>query len=251
MSEIRSADIERLLAALAAEGPAFHLGGRERWDVSPGTLRLLDSLLSPALRTLEVGVGVSTVVFAAHGTDHRAISPALDEFEAVQSWCADHEVDTARIEFLEGLSDSVLPGLTRQVDLALIDGAHAFPLPVVDFHFVRRLVKVGGVLVLDDLPIPSMGVVYEFLRGEPNWTQLGLADHRAAAFRRTAPDPAGDPWGDQAFNRSYPDYSFLPVAERVTVTAGSYLAHSPFVKRVRARFPAVQRLVPAARKLLR
>ncbi len=233
---------DAVLTELFAEAPTLHRGGSERWDVSRGTLRLLADLVKPGHATLEVGVGVSTIMFAALGSAHRAISPAPAEFVAVRQWCADHGIDTDRLQLLTGLSDCVLPDLKGAVDLALIDGAHAFPIPIVDFHFVRRLVRVGGVLVLDDLPIPSMAEVYRFLSTEPTWARVALVDNRAAAFRRLAADPAGDPWGDQAYNRTYPDYSFLPPLTRYMVASEAYVKHSSAVRGLRSRVAPLDRL---------
>ncbi len=49
-----------------------------------------------------------------------------------------------------------------------------------------------------------------------------MADERAAAFRRVAPDPDLRDWKDQPFNKGWPNYSFLPLAPRAKMTAEEY-----------------------------
>jgi predicted O-methyltransferase YrrM len=241
-------DVMRVITALERERPSFHSSGTARWDASGGTLRLLAKHLAPGVRTLEVGVGATTAVFAAAGATHTMISPAGDEVSAVLDWCAAHAIGTDRLTFAVGLSQEVLPRLREPVDLALIDGAHGFPVPVLDFAHVRPLVRVGGVLVLDDVPIPSVALVHSFLVSDPAWQRLAVVDQRAAAFRRLEADPEGDPWGDQAMNAGYPDYSFLPAGERVRVRVRQALATAGPIRRARAAVPVLDRAARAARR---
>lgn len=241
----RMADV---LRRLQREKPQLHGGGQRRWDVSLGTLEALARMASRTERTLEVGCGVSTIVFAAAGTSHVAISPAPDEFERILQYCAAIGVDTRRVDFRQGSSAEVLPALDDEFDLALIDGAHSFPHPVVDFHYVSRLLRPGGVLLLDDVPIPSVGLVYRFLVTEPGWELLELIDDRAAAFRLRGSLADGDPWGEQAQNASYPDYSFLPLGRRIRVEAVGRLARSQLMAAARRRFPRLDRLAPRLRR---
>ena len=57
------------------------------------------------------------------------------------------------VEFYEDRSDLILPKLAgegRQFDFAFIDGDHNFEAVFLDVVFVDRLLKPGGVVVLDD-----------------------------------------------------------------------------------------------------
>lgn len=223
---------------LLADRPAFHGYGAMHWDVSRGTLDLLVDLARPGLRSAEVGLGVSTVVLAAAGGTHDAVGPARHEFDRIAEYCALIGVDLSRTTFHHGPSDRVLPGLDGSFDLVLIDGAHAFGYPVVDFHFLSRLLTVGGILVLDDLPIPSVQGLYRFLLSEPHWQRVALVDDRAAAFRLSAPLPAGDPWQEQPINDSYPDYSFLPWQRRLLRQARRRAARSARLRDLVTRYRA-------------
>lgn len=209
-----------VVARLLGDQPSFHLGGERDWSALPGTLRLIDGLVSPGDRTLETGSGASTVVFAASGADHTAISPDPGEHDRIAAYCDRIGISVSRVTFRAGPSDEVLPALGQEpaLDVAFIDGKHAFPHPVVDFHFVERRLAVGGVLVLDDVPIRAVRVVYDFLSTASAWRAVGVADDRAAAFRKLEPAPADDDWRFQRLNRSYPDYSFVPLQRRARLS---------------------------------
>jgi len=231
--------VQRLLT----DKPMFHRGGEARWDALPETLEAIRSAAHRGASTLEVGVGVSTVVFAAAGTSHVAISPDPAEHELVQAYCRSIGVDDSGIHFVEGLSDDVLPSLLsrqRTLDLALVDGAHSFPVPVIDWYYVTRALKVGGKLFMDDIPIPAVAQVLRQMVLEPNWRLDGIFDDRAAAFTLLAAPPAGDDWPAQPFNKGYPDFSFVSGPRRLRLEATFRLRE--LRRSAGARHPGLRRL---------
>lgn len=213
----------RALERLVAERPAFHsvAGEPQVWNALPGTLALIGERVSAGDRTLETGAGASTVMFAAAGARHLAISPWADEHRRIVAWCEAQEIPTAELGFAAGPSDDVLPGLPADdvLDVAFIDGKHSFPHPVVDWHYVTRRLRVGGVLILDDIPIPAVAVVLGAMRADPAWRVLEYRDERCAALEKLADPPAGDNWSAQPFNRGFPDLSFLPAPRRGLLAA--------------------------------
>lgn len=231
-----------IVKQLLTDKPSFHLGGELRWDALPETLEAIRKFARNAERTIETGVGASTVVFAAAGTHHTAISPAVAEHERVLEYCQKIGIDASRITFIEGLSDDILPSLLdrgRTLDMAFIDGAHSFPFPEVDWYYIARSLKVGGRMLLDDIPIPAIAYVFRHMSLEPNWRLEGIFDERAAAFTLLAP-PAPEDWSQQPFNKGYPDLRFLSLPKRLRLTAVYR------VKRLRhdvgQRYPALHRL---------
>lgn len=199
--------VQRLLT----DRPSFHLGGMAHWYSLPQTLAAIRASVKPGDVTLETGVGASTVVFAAGGASHTSISPDAGEHERVREYCRQIGVDTSGLTFIEGFSDEILPSLLgrdRSLDVAFIDGAHSFPFPEVDWHYVTRALKIRGKLLMDDIPIPAVAPLYRHMALEPNWRVDAVLDDRAAAFTLlAAPEP--EDWPGQPFNRGYPDYRFI------------------------------------------
>jgi hypothetical protein len=234
---------------LLSDRPAFHLGGECQWNSLPQTLQAICRVVEPGHITLETGVGASTVVFAACGAHHTAISPEGEEHRRVLEYCQQIGVDTSRLKFVEGLSDDVLPSiLTRErtLDVAFIDGAHSFPFPEVDWFYATRSLKVGGHLLMDDVPIPAVTPLFRLMRLEPtNWQFDGIMDNRAAAFTLLAASEQ-EYWPGQRFNDGYPDYSFAKLPTRVRLRAEFRIG------RLRAaitrRYPSVARTYRGVRK---
>lgn len=232
----------------------FHLADRQTsyakpgeaviWNALPDTLSFIAENVQPGDRTLEIGSGATTVVFAAAGAAHTAISPVPHEHDRIGEYCRSIGVPVTGVSFIGESSDAVLPGLSQseQLDFALIDGTHAFPYAVVEWHYLRRLLRPGGILVLDDVPIPAVAPVYRFLRADPDWSLIRHLDRRTAAFMKLRETPPGQTWRDQAFNAGYPDYSFLPLAERIPTTVRA---------RKRAARAALGRRLPVLRRFRR
>lgn len=202
---------------LLTDKPSFHMSGDAQWDCTPGTLEGILRSVKNGASTIETGAGASTVVFAAAGAAHTAISPDPDEHQRIREYCERIGVDHSCVNFIVGLSDDVLPALLgrdRKLDAAFIDGAHSFPFPQVDWHYISRALKVGGRMLLDDIPIPAVAPVFRFMALEPNWRLDAIFDDRAAAFTLlAAPEP--EDWTNQRFNRGYPDYSFTALPRRL------------------------------------
>jgi predicted O-methyltransferase YrrM len=227
---------------LAAERPAFHghVGEETVWNLVPEALRLIAGVVEEGDRTLEVGSGASTVVFVAAGGRHTAISPFADEHRRIREYLAGAGIDDGRLETIAGRSQEILPTLElpEPVDVALIDGLHKFPHPAVDFHYAARLLRVGGSLLLDDVPIPSVGVVFRFLRTDPGWQLVDVAGDRVALFRKLSEPAGGDDWGAQPFNARM-DYGFVAPWRRVRLRARDGVTglagRNPWMGRARRR----------------
>jgi predicted O-methyltransferase YrrM len=232
-----------IVQRVLGDKPSFHKSGTARWDALPKTLEAVRDATRAGDVTLEVGVGVSTVVFTAMGARHTAISPDPSEHELVRQYCKEIGVDDSRLEFAVGMSDDVLPSLLtrdRTLDVALVDGGHSFPIPIVDWHYVTRALKVGGKLLLDDIPVPVVAQAFKHMRLELNWRLDGVFDNRAAAFTLLAEPAAEDDWLHQPYNAGYPDYSFVPAPQRVQLLTGYRLRDMR--RSLGRRYPALRGL---------
>jgi precorrin-6B methylase 2 len=217
--------VDRLLR----DKPIFHVHGTAQWDASPDTLRAIQRTVRDGSRTLEIGCGASTVVFVAAGARHTAISIEADEHERVRAYLRTIGVDDANFHSFVGWSDHILPAFDlkpRSLDIALIDGAHGFPYPIIDWHFVSAALKVGGKLLLDDIPIPAVACVFRFMRADLHWQLYQILENRTAVFTllREPIVEAGEltDWTKQPFNNHW-DYGFAPLSEQMRIKARSLL----------------------------
>ena len=250
-ADAASAVAERVIA----ERPVFHLTDRDtsyarkgspvRWNAQPETLELIAREVSSDQVTLEIGSGASTVVFAATGARHMAISPVAHEHHRIAAYCVSIGVSTAGVTFVADSSDRFLPTLDddERFDVVFLDGTHAFPYAIVEWHYLRRHLRLGGLLVVDDVAIPAVGVLHRFLEADPGWEQTAIADRRTAVFRKVG-DTADLTWPEQRFNDSYPKLAFLPPTQRTHAqirhwrrAARNRLAGMPLARAVRERLP--------------
>lgn len=227
----RRHSIEAALKRLLEEPPKLHYPtdsgpaddpaveeGLVSWGIQPSFLRLLAEIVGPDTLTLETGSGLSTVCFAIIGSEHICVSPSGREHDRIRHYCRAHEISTERIRFVPMKSKAVLPSLDtggRKLDFALIDGAHAFPEPILDYYYVNERLKVGGVLAVDDLDISGVGILHKFLITEPAYELVKIDELKTGLYRKV--DDANYPldWLSQRFNRRYPDLSYLPFEARV------------------------------------
>ncbi len=199
--------------------PQFH--GPENsltsWASQRDVLEFIQSSLSAESNSLETGCGYSTVIFAATGGTHTTVTPARLETERVAAYCQESGIATDRLAFAIGYSQDILPGLSSDgpLDLVYIDGAHRFPYPCIDWVYTENRLKVGGAMLVDDVRIPTCRILHDYLLAETNW-RLETYFRDTAVFRKLAEADQTSDWQGQMFNKSYPDWSFLPRAQRPT-----------------------------------
>lgn len=201
---------------LRAKVPNFHGSDDDpkNWKSQWGVLEYIARNVTDRWTTLETGCGYSTILFASVGADHTTVMPSPDEPVRVRAFCAEHGIDASRVTFSIGRSCDMLPSLSGDLDLVYIDGAHGFPHPCVDWMYTESRLRVGGVMLVDDIRIPTCRMLHDFLKEEKNW-KLTEYIGDTGIFIKTAESPDSAMWLPQNYNRSYPDYSFLPKWNRV------------------------------------
>jgi predicted O-methyltransferase YrrM len=194
--------------------PLAHGGGTAYFGLEWTALRWLERSVTAEMTTLETGCGASTIVFAAAGARHLAISPDDGEHGRVLQYCAEHGVATDRLRFIAEPSDAALMGSWQRqpLDLVLIDGAHGFPFPALDWYLTATHLRVGGLVVLDDAYLPSVHVVVRFLRASSSWRQEAPIGYRTVAFRKLSEELSYD-WVGSAFDQR-PHFDYLPLCDR-------------------------------------
>jgi len=198
---------------LRASPPTLH-GQAEFWGLAWQALAFIEHTVEPGMATLETGAGASTIVFAARGADHEVLTPSAEEAERIEAECARRGISTERVHFRIGSSPEVLRSWEgRPLDLVLVDGAHAFPYPTLDWWFLAPHVKIGGLMLLDDAYMPPVAAVVDHVRGSAAWALEQPASFRTAVARKLAeevPDPA---WkGERVGGRM--TFRYLPPRQR-------------------------------------
>jgi len=190
------------LATLLRDAPKFHAdesGRPHSWQLADEVLELIDDAVHQGSTTLETGAGVSTVLFAIKRSRHFCVVPAAGEVELIRRYCAERDVSTGTITFCVDQSERVLPKLDLpELDLVLIDGAHRFPSPFIDWFYTAARLKVGGALIVDDTNLWTAGILKQFLCEEPEWRLEREIAARTALFVKTQPLTTRE-WNYQPF----------------------------------------------------
>jgi hypothetical protein len=185
---------------LFRDPPRPHRQGEQLVSMAldPEALRFVHDRVDESCATLETGCGLSTAVFALTGARHFTITPAAEEFSQLRRYCAERGISTARVSFIEGASQTVLPSLAMPpLDLVLIDGSHGFPAPYIDWFYTAGPLKVGGHLIVDDTWLWSCQILRDFLTVQPQWKLLAEHGDRTAIFEKLAPGSELLEWPEQ------------------------------------------------------
>jgi hypothetical protein len=206
---------EGALRRLLENPPRLHSGD---FGIRPSLLRfIVDHVKSDSL-TLETGGGVSTVCFAGISCEHTCIDPEIKVVERIKDYCRENQISTDKVRFMIEGSQNVLPFLDfggRRLDFALIDGSHAFPVPVVDYYYINENLKVGGYIAVDDLFIRAVNILHRFLITDPAYELVTIDQAKTGVYRKIAETVYPENWVSQDFNRPYPELSHLPLPRRV------------------------------------
>jgi hypothetical protein len=162
----------------------------------------LESLDSP--HVLETGAGASTLLFLC--LEPRALtSIAPDDslrtriFEEAKS----RGIGTDTLRFFCDRSEVVLPRLAEEhetIDAGLIDGNHGWPAVFVDFCYMNRMLRDGGVLFVDDVQLHSVGQLYLLLQHQEEF-ELVAFDGKFATFRKVQDREFLPDWRAEPFIR--------------------------------------------------
>jgi predicted O-methyltransferase YrrM len=158
-----------------------------------------------AEHTIEVGLalGISALYLCqavqARGGRHVAIDPFQRESwnGAGRRTLRDAGVDDM-VDVIEEESQLALPRLVREgheYDFAFVDGDHRYEGVFLDLYFMTRLVRPGGLVVVDDMWMPSVRLAVAYV--ERNLGAALVSDAISGAFRwrRRRPLERGVPRG--------------------------------------------------------
>ena len=154
---------------------------------------------TPSL-TIETGCGASTVLMSCISRKHYSFcfDDRAHDNGSVNFVTEAPLYRATRSTFVFGPTQQTL--LTYQfdgpIDFALIDGPHAFPFPELEYYAIYPRLRIGAILAVDDVHIPTIHNLFRFLSDEVMFELIGRTEN-LALFRRTAAptfDPLGDNW---------------------------------------------------------
>lgn len=147
--------------------------------------RILAELKS--VKCLEIGManGVSSLAILTALRDGGNPDAHLTSIDPEQSkgWhgCGAHAVERAGYARLHTLIEDfdylALPALLAQktqIDFAYIDGWHTFDYTLLDWWYVDRMLKVGGVVALNDTGWPAVAKVIDFFLGHRKYKEADV-----------------------------------------------------------------------------
>jgi len=157
----------------------------------------------------ETGSGKTTLLFSHLSQSHTVF--AIDDGNSISRVKNSELFNRSSVTYVEGPSQLTLPRyeFTDQLQMVLIDGPHAYPFPDLEYYYFYPRIDVGGLLLIDDINIPSISRMFEIVRRDDMFELLEVVENTAFFRRTSAPvfDPLGDDWPRQGFNREFYEYA--------------------------------------------
>ena len=176
--------------------------GFHPWDaMSPMALSAILKR-GPFRSSVETGCGGSTIILS-HASDRHTAFAIDGKDRTITGLRKQSDLRSEKVAFVEGETRDTLPQyqFESELDLVLLDGPHAYPLPQIEFSYLFPWIRLGGWLVVDDIQIPSVYEMFDFLRKESS-VVLEEVVVRTAFFRRVgAVEHSPDGWALQGINR--------------------------------------------------
>jgi predicted O-methyltransferase YrrM len=191
---------------LGREGPPW---ARSNGDFQTVTLPerdcdlVRDLLVAERARTVvEIGLAygssalaIGEALAATRGARHVVIDPFQESAFSGVGWdlLCSAGLD-AVAELVEAPSSAVLPRLLNEgfvADAAFVDGSHRYHEVFVDLYFLRKLVRPGGLIILDDNWAPSIRTAAHYYERNLGWERVAGA-FDAGSKQHVANDPGNE-----------------------------------------------------------
>jgi len=162
----------------------------------------LSALTKP--RIVETGSGLSTLVFLALDPESVVtISPAPDLHERIRAEATARGIDVEAARFVDDRSEAALPLLALveglEIDAAFIDGNHGWPAVFVDFCYLNRMLRPGGLMFIDDVQVYAVAQLVCLLREQQPHYEFVAVDGKMATFRKGLDLPYLPDWRMEPF----------------------------------------------------
>lgn len=156
-------------------------------------------------RSVETGAGKSTLFFSQISCRHTVF--AIDIGKSLTRVRESDLLKPDVVEFVEGPTQLTVPAyqFAEKLDLVLIDGPHGYPFPDLEYYFFYQHITEGGLLIIDDINIPTIKRMVEIIKSDDMFDCLGVISKTMILKRTGAPlfDPLADGWWDQHYNKGF------------------------------------------------
>lgn len=162
--------------------------------ISEGTETVVEVGLAYASSALAIGEALVTV--DRPHPRHLVIDPFQEREWSNVGW------DLLRSAGLDSIatlipvpSSTALPQLVTEgliADAAFVDGSHRFHEVFVDLYFLRKIVRPGGLIVVDDNWAPSVRTAVHYYEQNLGWTAIPDA-FAGGTVGSTGADPGAEP----------------------------------------------------------
>jgi predicted O-methyltransferase YrrM len=142
----------------------------------------------PIRSSIEVGCGfglssaqICTALMDRPGARHLILDPfqtAVFKDAGVQLL---RRIGVDFFELIEKPSEIALPGLLaagEKFDFCFIDGFHTFDHTLIDFYYLNRMLRVGGIMAIDDVNHPAVNKAVKYMYTYPCYRLVGSAGRR-------------------------------------------------------------------------
>jgi len=181
--------------------------------IAPALAAIADLAPRPLLLSVETGSGKSTVLLSNLSERHICFTlddtnqyPPDDTHASLTFVRRCPSFHPERTHFILGPTQRTMPAykFDQPIDLALIDGPHGFPFPHMEYYYLYPHLRPEAVLIIDDINIPTIGHLFEFVREDEMFDVIKVEGFTAFLRRTDAPtfDPEQDGWWLQKFNAS-------------------------------------------------
>jgi glycosyltransferase involved in cell wall biosynthesis len=156
--------------------------------------------------SVETGSGKTTLLLSHLSNNHRVF--AVDAGQSISRVKSSPLLAENTVTYVEGPTQRTLPKFefVDRYQLVLLDGPHGYPFPDLEYYYLYPALDTGGLLIIDDIRIPSVGRMFDIIAADDMFETLEVVDGNTAFLRRTdAPlvDPESDGWWLQGYNASY------------------------------------------------
>ena len=157
-------NIDQLIDEIERLPSDWHLAG----TMQTRTLRTIAKHAAPRriVNSAETGSGKSPLLFS-HLSQHHKVFALEGENRSITVVRESTLFNPATVEYVEGFTQQTLPGhrFEQKLQMALIDGPHGFPFPELEYYYLYPHLDTDAVLIVDDIHIPTIYRLQEFLRG--------------------------------------------------------------------------------------